>query len=234
MNSRPDRTVQAFPALVFDLDGTLLDSVPDIGQALNRTLTDLGRPTVSAAQVRRFVGDGVRRLVERGLEATGGLPDAAAQDAALDRFMAIYGAIPADPACIFPGVLDTLRALAAAGHSLAVCTNKPEAITRELLRDLGLLELLAAVVGGDTLPQRKPAPEPLLAAIAGMGAVPAGALMVGDSENDVATARAAGVPVVAVSYGYSRVPLADLGADHMIDRFEELPGALAILASRRV
>jgi len=218
------------PAVIFDFDGTLIDSAPEIGGALNRLLAERDRPPVTEAQVRRFIGDGAARLVQRGFAATG---PALAEDEvtpAVARYLAIYADMPADPACLYPGVAETLEHLRTEGRSLALCTNKPEGISRSLLRDLRLGHLFGAVVGGDTLPQRKPAAEPLLAAIAGLGVRPDQAVMVGDNANDVGTARAAGVPVVAVSYGYPRMDPRELGADILIDRFADLPAALGRLS----
>jgi phosphoglycolate phosphatase len=226
------RLSERFSAILFDFDGTLIDSAPEIGAGLNGLLAERGRPPVTDAQIRQFIGDGAARLVERGFAASGDpLPDDALAPA-VARYLEIYAAVPADPGCIYPGVLDGLRALAAAGHRLALCTNKPEGISRSLLPALGMDGLFVAVVGGDTLPRRKPHADPLLHAL-GVMDLPAGrAVMVGDNANDVGAARAAGMPVVAVSYGYPRMAPERLGADALIDRFHDLPGALQSLAAR--
>ncbi|PWC39411.1 phosphoglycolate phosphatase [Azospirillum sp. TSO35-2] len=220
--------------VIFDLDGTLIDSAPDLGLALNRLLGEWGRRAVTDAMVRSFIGDGAPRLVARGFAATGGALPAAESGAALARFLDLYAALPADPACVYPGVPETLDRLAGAGHPIGLCTNKPLAITRTLLADLGLLPVFGAIVGGDSLPQRKPAPEPLLAVLAALGRPPAGAAMVGDGPNDVAAARAAGLLSIAVSYGYPQGDPADLPADRVIDRFTDLPGALEALVQSRI
>lgn len=225
--------------LIFDLDGTLIDSAHDLGLALNRLLAERGRAAVPDELVRRFIGDGARRLVERGF-AIGGSPLAEAETGpAVTRFLDLYAAIPPDPACVYPGVPDTLRRLADAGHPMGLCTNKPAAIARGILDSLGLLRFFGVLVGGDSLPQRKPAPEPLLAVVAGLGrpaggtvvggAVAGGAVMVGDGPNDAIAARAAGVRSIIVTYGYPRGNPADLPADRLIDRFAELPQAVAAL-----
>lgn len=225
-------TLARFPALLFDFDGTLIDSAPEIGAGLNGLLTERGRPPVTDDQVRRFIGDGAAKLVERGFAATGApLPPGALADA-VKRYLEIYAAVPAEPDSVYPGVIETLTILRTAGHRLALCTNKPEAISRALLPDLGLGGLFEVVVGGDTLPQRKPDPAPLLHALAQLGLPASGACMVGDNANDVNAARAAGMPVVAVSYGYPRMPPVALGADALIDRFAQLPQALGQLATR--
>ncbi|WP_119678130.1 phosphoglycolate phosphatase [Indioceanicola profundi] len=222
--------ISRFPAILFDFDGTLIDSAPEIAQALNALLKEYDRPPVTADQVRTFIGDGSSRLVERGFAATGGPVPADELAEAVKRYIAIYATVPADPDTIYPGVKETLGRLRDAGHKLALCTNKPESISRNLLDGLGLADMFTAVVGGDTLPQRKPQAEPLLHAIHGLGFSPDGAVMVGDNGNDVAAARAAGIPIVAVSYGYPRMPVSELGADRVIDRFADLPGALESLA----
>ncbi len=217
-------------AVICDLDGTLVDSARDIGLALNRLLAERGRGVVTDAMVRRFIGDGARRLVERGFAATGPALSETETGAAVARFLALYAGIPPDPACVYPGVPETLERLADAGHALGLCTNKPLAITRALLGGVGLSRFFGVVVGGDSLPQRKPAPEPLLAVTERLGRPAAGAVMVGDGPNDVLAARAAGIRVIAVSYGYPRVAPSALAADLLIDRFADLPKALHALA----
>lgn len=226
------RPIDRFPAILFDFDGTLIDSAPEIGAGLNGLLAERGRPPVTDAQVRQFIGDGAARLVERGFAATGAPLPADELPAAVARYLEIYADVPADPSCIYPGVLDGLRALADAGHAMALCTNKPEGISRALLPSLGMDGLFGAMVGGDTLPRRKPYADPLLHALSVLGLPADRAVMVGDNANDVGAARAASMPVVAVSYGYPRMDPADLGADALIDRFADLPSALQLLAAR--
>lgn len=224
-------TLARFPAIVFDFDGTLVDSAADLRVALNTLLGEAGLACQPLDSVRRMIGDGAAKLVERGFAAGGRLLDAKALAVEVKRFLEIYEPISADHTQPYPGVMATLEALAASGHRLGLCTNKPERATRLMLASLGLDRLLTVVVGGDTLPVKKPRPEPLLAVLEGLGFPPDQALMVGDNEHDVATARAAGVPVVAVSYGYARVPLAELSADATIDEFAALPTAMAALAA---
>lgn len=218
-----------FPAIIFDFDGTLIDSAPDIALGLNQLLVAEGRSVLPLARVHAMIGDGAARLVEQAFAATG--PALAADEVGpmTARYLEIYGALPADPACLYPGVADTLAALKAAGHRLGLCTNKPAGISHDLLRELGLAPFFDAVAGGDTVAERKPHPAPLLWVMDRLGVGADGAVMVGDNANDVAAARGAGVPVVAVAYGYPRMPLAELGADMIIDRFADLPGALARL-----
>ena len=215
-------------AILFDLDGTLVDSLPDLRQAVNRLLGDLGRPPVSAAELRLWVGDGAAILVERALTATGGMPADGAK-AMLGRFLAHYRGHTADESRPYPGVVDTLESLRRRGHPLGVCTNKPTALSLEMLQTLDLLPYFQAVVGGDGVAARKPDPGHLRATLEAMGCAGAKALMVGDSANDVVAARAAAMPVVVVAFGYCRGDPRDLGADVVIDDFARLAEAVGRL-----
>lgn len=221
--------LERFPALIFDFDGTLIDSAPDIALGLNRLLVQEGRRELSLADVHGMIGDGAARLVEQAFAATGAAlsPDELGPMTA--RYLAIYGALPVDRGCLYPGVVETLTALKNAGHRLGLCTNKPAGISHDLLRALGMDGLFDAVAGGDSVARKKPHPDPLLFVMHHLGVDASGAVMVGDNANDVAAARGAGVPVVAVAYGYPRMPLAALGADLIIDSFADLPAALSRL-----
>jgi phosphoglycolate phosphatase len=214
-------------ALIFDLDGTLVDSLPDLAAALAATLREIGAPALPSAAVRGMIGDGTPALVARALAARG-LP-ASLLDERLARFMALYEAAPVARSRPYPGVTETLAALRGDGRRLAVCTNKPQQAALAVLRGLALDGFFAAVVGGDVLAVKKPDPAHLRAAIAALGAAQGEAVMIGDNEHDVAMAKAAGVPVILVRYGYHRVPLETLAADLQIDAFSELPDALARL-----
>jgi phosphoglycolate phosphatase len=214
-------------ALIFDLDGTLVDSLPDLAAALAATLREIGAPALSSAAVRGMIGDGTPALVARALAARG-LP-ASLLDERLARFMALYEAAPVARSRPYPGVTETLAALRGDGRRLAVCTNKPQQAALAVLRGLALDGFFAAVVGGDVLAVKKPDPAHLRAAIAALGAAQGEAVMIGDNEHDVTMAKAAGVPVILVRYGYHRVPLETLAADLQIDAFSELPDALARL-----
>jgi phosphoglycolate phosphatase len=221
----PERNV-----LIFDLDGTLIDSAPDLHRSLNAVLTEQGRTAVSLADIRAMVGDGAAKLVERGFADTGDRVDPAALPALVQRFLHHYSAGGHALTRAFPGVADTLIALGTHGCRLGVCTNKPYAPTMEILDLLGLTRFFGAVSGGDSLPVRKPDPGHLLGTLDLLGAAAERAVMIGDSANDVAVARAAGVPAVVVSYGYTLTPVEELGADAIIDRFDELIPWLGIAA----
>jgi phosphoglycolate phosphatase len=217
-----------FPVLVFDFDGTLIDSAGEIAGGVNALLAELGRPSLSLDSVRGFIGDGAAKLIERACAATGGpVPDLAATTS---RYLELYEAMAGDPDQLYPDVRDTLARLQASGHLLGLCTNKPERATRKLLGLLGLDGMFGAVVGGDTLAQRKPDPAPVRHVLATLGG--GAGVMIGDNHNDVASGHAAGLPVIILSYGYPRMPPDQLGAELVIDRFVDLPDALAELARR--
>lgn len=213
--------------LVFDLDGTLIDSAPDLLAALNRVLAEEGRPPVTLEDVKRMVGDGAAKLVERGFAKGGAALDGPSLDRLTDRFVRYYEAVVADLTRPFPGVPETLERLARAGYRLGICTNKPEGPAREVLAALDLLDYFQAVHGGDSGPTKKPDPAPLRAVVDALGGAPDSAVMIGDSPVDVATARAAAVPVIVVPHGYSRVPTEALQADAILEHFAALPGLLA-------
>lgn len=219
-------------AIVFDLDGTLIDSAPDLQAAINRMLAGLGRAPLTVDAVKGMIGDGVPKLVERAFAATGGLPDGGADGLAawVARFGEDYENSGFPLTRPFAGVLDVLAELKADGRPLAVCTNKPQVATEEILDRLGLAGFFGAVVGGDAIPGlRKPDPGHPLAALAALGVAPARAVMVGDHANDLACARRAGMPAILCAWGYSRTPVAEMGADAVIERIEDLPAALAAL-----
>jgi phosphoglycolate phosphatase len=202
--------VRGFDAVLFDLDGTLVDSRADIALCVNFTLAALGRPALAADHVERYVGEGVRQLLEK---AAGPL-DEPAMARALGVFLPYYLEHCADTTRPYPGAEDLLRTLAP--RPLGLITNKPAAHTQKTLATLGWEPLFKAVLGGDSLPTRKPAPEPLWAALEIMGVKPERALMVGDSPVDVEAGRAAGVPTVGVWHGFrSREELAAAGPDYL-------------------
>jgi len=224
------RVTRSLPAtVVFDLDGTLVDSAPDLTAALNVALAAVGRPAVDPATVRHLVGHGARALIERGLAVSGGGGEAEI-DRAFPVFLDHYAAHIADGSRAYPGAAAALDALAAAGVRVAICTNKPVALSHALIVALGWTTRFAANLGGDSLAVRKPDPEHLLATIAAAGGDPASTIYVGDTAVDVAAARAAGVPVIIASFGFAGGPTAALGADAVIDHFDDLLPALRRLA----
>lgn len=210
-------------AWLFDLDGTLVDTAPDLHAALQDTLAAFGHPGTALDLVRAFVGHGARRTIERALDHHGVTMDDAGLDARLAHFLAYYGEHIADSSQLFPGVAATLEQLASEGRPVACVTNKTEALSRSLLETIGLGAHFEVVIGGDSLAERKPHPLPLQEACRQLGAEPGEALMLGDSITDVDAARAAGIPVVCVRYGYHGEHAPDaLGADALVDTLEEL------------
>ncbi|MDP6954257.1 MAG: phosphoglycolate phosphatase [Alphaproteobacteria bacterium] len=218
--------------IVFDLDGTLIDSAPDLTEALNRVLDEQDLPPVTTAAVRHMVGDGAVKMIERGFAAAGRPWDDGLPLALRDSFLAHYEDCMTDNTVAFDGVRGALEALRGAGQTLAICTNKPEAMSETILSRLGLDHFFTSVLGGDSLAVRKPDPQHLLETISRAGGSREAAVMVGDSATDVGAARNAGVPVVAVSFGYTRIAPAELGADALIEHFDELLPALATVSLR--
>lgn len=215
-----------FTAIGFDLDGTLVDSNRDLAPAVNYALALEGRPLISAEEVRHLIGGGARRMLERALEHTGGpVPPARFEELAAE-LLDHYGTHIADNTIPFDGCLAALDALAARGCALAVCTNKVESLARELIERLGMSTRFTCILGGDTLgPGRaKPAPDMIDEAARLCGGGPFA--MVGDSSYDTLAAKAAGVPVVALSFGYNDMPVDQLGADAVIGHYRELVPAL--------
>ncbi len=221
-----------FGAVIFDLDGTLVDSAPDLTRALNRLLDELKRPALDLEAVVGMIGDGATKLVERAMTATGGLGPGDDLGSLTGRFLNLYEGATAVDTRPYPGVCEALANLSAQGCRLGVCTNKPEAPARAVLEDVGLAGFFGAVLGGDSLGEiRKPDPRHLLAVLDRLGIGAGRAVMVGDNANDVAAARAAGLPVILRAGGYTRVPAADLGADLVIEDFAALPAALTTLGA---
>jgi phosphoglycolate phosphatase len=210
--------------LVFDLDGTLIDSVPDLRAALNEMLRERGHRPLSPSEVKRMVGDGAPMLVARALTASGADPGEARM--ALPRFLEIYEANAAQLTRPYPAVPETLPALRRRGYRMAICTNKPQRATIAVLQGLDLLGMFDGIAGGDRFPVRKPDPGHLSSLIAELGAGVGSSVMIGDNENDAAAARAVGMPLVLMRYGYARVDPETLGADALLDDFAELPQAL--------
>jgi phosphoglycolate phosphatase len=215
--------------IAFDLDGTLVDTAPDLLDALNLVLSEAALAPLSAADARGLFGGGARVLIERGLAFHGVPSETVEIDKMFDRFLAYYEDHLADRSAPFAGAAAALDALAESGASLVVVTNKLERFSVKLLRALGLAERFALIAGPDTFGVRKPDPRHLLRAVKSAGGDPKTTVMVGDSLTDVATARAAKVPVIAVSYGYRDVEAEALGADRLVDRLDEVPGVVRAL-----
>ena len=223
----PNVTVLKRAALLFDLDGTLVDSLPDLQSALNDMLRGFGCRQLTAAEVREMIGDGSHTLVERALATTGAVADF---DVAHRQFRAFYQAAPTRLSRLYPGVNETLTTLRASGARLALCTNKPQTATMAVLEGFGLASHFDAVLGGDAVPFKKPDPRHLLAAVERLGAATSETVMIGDNENDYAAARAAGIPIVLMRYGYLRVPPETLAPDAWLDAFVDIAQAVAQLA----
>ena len=215
-----------FRTIVFDLDGTIADTAPDLAAALNHTLLTIDRTPLALDTVRTMIGHGTRALLRKGLGATG-FVDEALVDASYPAFMQFYEDHICDLTSPYPNVEATLDSLSGDGIALALCTNKPERMSRLLIDKLGWQSHFKAIVAGDTLTVSKPDPAPLKLAIELAGGGPT--LFVGDSIVDVETARAVGVPCVLVSFGFSDVPAKSLGADRVIDDMAELTSVLVSL-----
>ena len=216
--------------LVFDLDGTLVDTAPDLVAATNHVLAGLGLPGISEHALRPLVGHGARFMVEHAIGPGAAKLSEEERKRLLDGFLDYYTRNIAVGSRPFEGTVPALERFRGAGAKLAVCTNKTERISRMLLEALGMSGLFSAVAGRDTFPVFKPHPDHLLGTIGLAGGDSARAVMVGDSRIDIATAKAAGVPVVAVTFGYTDIPVRELGPDKVIDHYDELePAILALL-----
>jgi phosphoglycolate phosphatase len=211
------------PIIVFDLDGTLVDTAPDLIDTLDAILARERLPPVPFEQARKLIGGGAKMMIERALQTEGRICTPAALDQLYGEFVAHYAGRIAERSRPFPGLLPALDALAADGHRFAVCTNKLESLSRRLLDALGMTAYFAAICGQDTFAVQKPDPEMLRRTIARAGGTPMRAVMVGDSATDINTARAAAVPFVGVDFGYTEIPLAQLEPDRLISSFAELP-----------
>jgi phosphoglycolate phosphatase len=216
--------------VVFDLDGTLVDTAPDLISALNHVLEREGLPPVPAQSARTMIGAGARKLIERGLEIEGRAIGVADIDRLTRDFIDYYAAHIADASRPFDGLEAALDELQAQGYRFAVCTNKLEWLSKRLLDALGLSPRFSAICGADTFGVAKPDPAILQQTVARAGATLSGAIMVGDAGPDVGVARRAGIPVIGVEFGYTDVPIAELRPDRLIGHFSDLPAAVGSLA----
>jgi phosphoglycolate phosphatase len=215
--------------LLFDLDGTLVDTAPDLCAALNAVLAADGRPSVPESSVKVLIGGGAAAMVRRALERTGGAVPPERFERMWRHFLDLYEARCADRSTVWPGAVEALERAAAAGARLGLCTNKIARLTACVLAGLGLAKYFPVVVAGDTLAVQKPHPAPLLEAVRRLGGDPRRSIMIGDSEADIAAASAAGLKSICVTFGYSPKPCAELGASRLIADYGELPGAVASL-----
>jgi phosphoglycolate phosphatase len=213
--------------IIFDLDGTLVDTAPDLIATLNTILSREGVPALPADEARGLIGQGARRMLERGLATAG--QDGGDIDRLFRDFIAYYADHIADRSRPFPGVEAALDTLAGRGCTFAVCTNKLESLSVRLLTSLGLANRFATICGQDTFGVQKPDPRALLGTLRRAGGRLDSAVMVGDSLTDIATAKAARMPVVAVDFGYTDVPVKDLGPDRVISHYRHLPDAVETL-----
>ena len=212
------------PILIFDLDGTLIDTAPDLVATLNCILKINGRNLLEIGQVRKMVGDGARVLLERGF-AEAGEPTKNFDQLVAD-FIELYRQQCTALSKPYNGVVEGLKSLANSGFRMAVCTNKPQDLSEKILTEFELRNYFEVIVGGDRFSVRKPHGYHLLGALNLMNASDNTAIMIGDSYNDVASARNAKLPVILVSYGYTNIPVADLKGDLIVKRFKEIPAAV--------
>ena len=208
--------------IVFDLDGTLVDTAPDLVGATNYVLADIGLSPLDEVLLRPWISFGARRMILEALKYSDHLLSDTEVDRLLDLFLKYYETNIARDSRPFPGVLESLQALNATGARLAVCTNKRESLSRALLEALQINQHFCAIAGRDTFEVHKPHPDHLKKAIRLAGGLEHHAIMIGDSDVDVATAKAAGVPIIAVSFGYTHIPVATLEPNHVIDHFDHL------------
>jgi phosphoglycolate phosphatase len=208
-------------AIIFDLDGTLVDTAPDLHSATNHVLGLIGRKPISITELRAFVGHGAMNLIQRGIAATGDMVDQATLKKLHSAFLSYYGDNIAHGSVPYDGLLTVLDRAQARGLKLGVCTNKVENLSLKLLTELKMMQRFGSLVGGDTLPVMKPDPAPLYEAITRLGADPRHSLMFGDSETDIRTAQNAGIPVVAVSFGYTSQHVSAFNPTHIIDHYDE-------------
>lgn len=220
------------PLIVFDLDGTLVDTAPDLVGALNYVLQREGLPLVPIASARNMIGAGARKLIERGLELDGRAMSTKEIDRLTDDFIVYYTDHIADASRPFECLNDSLDKLSAKGFRFAVCTNKLEGLSKLLLEKLEMTPRFAAICGADTFGVSKPDPAMLRQTIARAGGEVSSSIMVGDSGPDIGVARRAGVPVIGVTFGYTDIPVADLKPDRLISHMRELPAAVTDLAAR--
>ena len=218
------------PTIVFDLDGTLIDTAPDLVDTLNVVFAREGWPPVPYETARNTIGGGAKMMIARGIAAEGIAVAPAKLDQLFADFIAHYTEHLADRSRPFPGLTDALDVLASSGCRFAVCTNKLERLSVLLLKQLKLADRFAAICGQDTFGIQKPDPEVLRRTVTAAGGSLTHAIMIGDSVTDIRTARAAGIPVIAVDFGYSDRPVSEFGPDRIISHFAQLRSAIAAIS----
>jgi phosphoglycolate phosphatase len=224
---KPRQKSGAYPAaIVWDLDGTIIDSAPDLGGALNTLLQGHGKPPVDEIRVRSMIGNGVAKLIERGFAESVSRVGELELQSLQSEFMSIYCARATRRSRLYPGAESAIRAFHESGVAQAVCTNKPELVSRAILDDMNLAQYFEIVVGGDTFEYRKPHPSPLQSCLDALGSNIDSTLMIGDSAVDVETARVFGLTIGLVTHGYARQPVETLGADFLIPDLATLPNEL--------
>jgi phosphoglycolate phosphatase len=234
MSQHDSEMTHAWPsAVVWDLDGTLVESAPDLAAALNTLLNEKGRPGHRLSRVRPMIGGGVAKLIERGFRASGAPLEPSAVEVLVPRFMEIYSACATRKTALVPNARDVLDHFYNAGVRQGLCTNKPIEVTRMILCKLDIHQYFRSVVGGDSTPMKKPHPLPLLTCLEEMEAHPEDAIMIGDSGADVGAARAAHVPVILVPDGYTGVPAVSLGADWVVSKLADIPASVPPLPPLR-
>ena len=233
MHSDADTKIASrFDTVIYDLDGTLIDSAKDMQVAVSRVLADHGLPPVTEDDVRIFMGQGSKVTMDKAFTKYGKTLDDEALSAATREFVRYYEADPVGHTTAFAGVPEVVSRFARIGLKQGVCTNKFERPSRMILEHLKLMPPITDLAGADTFPVRKPDPRHILMLVERMGRTPDRAVMVGDSIHDVEAAHAAGLPAVLVSWGYTDRPASELGAEAVIERFDALPQALERLAGR--
>jgi len=230
---QPDTAIaRRFDTVIYDLDGTLIDSAKDMQVAVSRVLADHGLPPVTEDDVRIFMGQGSKVTMNKAFTKYGKTLDDDGLSAVTKEFVRYYEADPVGHTTAFSGVSEVVACFDKLGLKQGVCTNKFERPSRMILEHLKLMPPIADLAGADTFPVRKPDPRHILMLIERMGRTPGKAVMVGDSIHDVEAAHAAGLPAVLVSWGYTTTPASELGAEAVIERFDALPQALEQLAGR--
>lgn len=219
----------AAPTIVFDLDGTLVDTYPDLIGTLSWLLESEGLEGIDFDEARKLIGHGMRPMVEKALKLKGRGETKAEVDEVFARYIAVYETRLTRDSRPFPGMIEALDRLAGEGMVLAVCTNKVQRLARQLLEELDMAHRFAVIAGADTYSVRKPDPGHILMTVRDAGGDPARAVMVGDSDTDIRAAQAASVPVIAYSGGYTAIPLPSLGPDVIIDHYDDLAAAVGRL-----